>query len=344
MGGADLLKVFNVNSPGDKVSYLDKAVIRMYEMLPIIMLITIGLIILTAVLIALHRMGIKAIKPKGITNEIFNIKGLRERDEFIIKVNKILRRMTDIVQRSIFRLADSSKDYYEYNIKRAGLSVPGGFRMMTAEEFNAIVVIAGVILVAISLVILLINPIFGVVVGVASIFAVSSLPMLIIRMIVADRDREIRENFMDLYLMLHYVLLSGGGTPLTRIFESYAKTTNSEEMKRFVNNCIGHIDIHGEYNATKLIAKDYREIPEVNKLMRLIRQMYDGGEISQELMGFREEIIKDRKYLIEKKMNRLVNHARLSFNLLMIVLVQAILSAMSIYLPDLKLMTSIFGK
>ena len=119
MGGADLLKVFNVNSPGDKVSYLDKAVIRMYEMLPIIMLITIGLIILTAVLIALHRMGIKAIKPKGINNEIFNIKGLRERDEFIIKVNKILRRMTDIVQRNFrLRLSRTIRVY-----KRAGLSV-----------------------------------------------------------------------------------------------------------------------------------------------------------------------------------------------------------------------------
>ena len=38
---------------------------------------------------------------------------------------------------------------------------------------------------------------------------------------------------------------------------------------------------------------------------------------------------------MEDEQKKLVTKARLSFNILMIVLVQAILSAMAIYLPDL---------
>lgn len=343
MGGADILKVLNINNQNN-IRYLDQDVINAYNAMPVVVGITVVLILVMAVILTLRRMGIRNLRLRGVVNELSNIEGLRERDRFIIRTNKILNTITNLVQNSMFRLAESSKDYYEYNIKRAGLMVPGGYRYLTAEEFNALIVCGAAILVLISfLVLLLFNTILGVVICVASLFAASSLPMLIIRLIVADKDREIRENFIDLYLMLHYVLMLGGGTPVEKILESYAKTTDSEEMKRFVANCIGYIDIHGEYNATKYIARDYREIPEVNKLMRLIRQLHDGGDIKQELIGFREELIKNKEYLIEKKMNRLVSRARMSFNLLMIILVQAIISAMSIYLPDLKLISHILG-
>ena len=68
--------------------------------------------------------------------------------------------------------------------------------------------------------------------------------------------------------------------------------------------------------------------------------MYDGAEIEQELIGFREEIIKQRKLMIETRMNALVLRAELSLKILMIILFQAILSAMALYLPDLGVATS----
>lgn len=341
MGGGEILR-FVGNKPKE-TEYLDPNALAVHDALPFIIWLTVGFIILSAIILILRTMGIKSFRLHGINNAISNIEKLRERDKAIIKINKALQTLTNIVQGSIFRLDKNTKNYYAYNLKRAGIKVPGGYRYLEAEEFNAIIICAGAVLISLSLAIFLIlNPIFGVVCMVASLTAVSVLPMVIIRSIVTKRNKEIRENFMDLYLMLHYNLLLGGDTPIEKIMGSYAKATDSEEMKRFVENCIGHIDIHGEYNATMHIARDYKEIPEVNKLMRLIRQLHEGGDVKQELLGFRDELIKDRKYHLERKMNKLVSKARFSFNLLMIILFQAILSAMAIYIPDLQGIGSFF--
>ena len=61
----------------------------------------------------------------------------------------------------------------------------------------------------------------------------------------------------------------------------------------------------------------------------------DGGDIKQDLIGFRDKLLLEKQMRMEDEQKKLVTKARLSFNILMIVLVQAILSAMAIYLPDL---------
>ena len=55
-------------------------------------------------------------------------------------------------------------------------------------------------------------------------------------------------------------------------------------MHRFVDCCIHYIDTYGEYEATKFITRQYREIPQVGKLMRLIRQANEGGDVRAELV------------------------------------------------------------
>ena len=143
--------------------------------------------------------------------------------------------------------------------------------------------------------------------------------------------------------MIHYVLMASSQTPLEGIMKSYQKTTDSEEMKHFVDVCVHYIDTYGEYNATNYIAKAYREIPEVAKLMRLIRQANEGGDIKAELLGFRKELLDAKRYTIEKKMKKLVDMGRAQFNILMPVLIQAVLSAMSIYFEDLGGVTTWLG-
>lgn len=81
-------------------------------------------------------------------------------------------------------------------------------------------------------------------------------------------------------------------------------------MKHFVDVCIHYIDTYGEYEATRYISKAYREIPQVAKLMRLIRQANEGGDIKAELIGFRTELLNARKYEIEKRMNKLIQMGR----------------------------------
>jgi hypothetical protein len=342
-GGGQILQYFTGNEH-EGTQYIDWQLVKQFVMLPFVKALIIILLLIIATMIILRLFNIKSlIKGKGIRNELGNRNMLRTRDAYILRSNKILSIITKIVEKTPFCVAKEDKEYLQYNINRAGIKVPGGYRSMTAEEFNAVVKMAGAILLFIGLFLLLfINMSVGVIFVSLTIGTVITLPNLVLRQIVMAKDAEIRRNFSDFYLMLHYVLVIGGSTPIDKIMKSYAKTTESEEMIRFVDNCVGHIDTHGEYNATTIIARDYREIAEVGKLMRLIKQMFDGADVAEELVGFRDELMKERRYEIEKQMNKLVAIANRCFNILMIILVQAILSAMAIYLPDMGLMSSMF--
>jgi hypothetical protein len=75
--------------------------------------------------------------------------------------------------------------------------------------------------------------------------------------------------------------------------------------------------------------------------MRLIRQANEGGDVRAELVGFRTELLEARKYAIQKRMEKLVMKAKASFNILVPILIQAVISAMAIYFEDLSL-TSTF--
>lgn len=343
LGGGEILP-FIGNQDHKGTQYIDWDLVKQFMALPFVKVLICFLLVTVCVLLIMRLFNIKTLrKGKGIASELNNVNEIKSRDKLIIRSNKFLARITKIVQKTPFNLPSISKEYLQYNLKRAGIKIPGGFRYMSAEEFNAITKMVGFILVVLGLITtILINSLAGIILMLSTIVVTGVLPTRVIRSIVRERDTEIRENFSDFYLMLHYVLMIGGSTPIDKLMKSYAKTTDSAEMIRLVDNCVGHIDTHGEYNATTLIARDYREIAEVGKLMRLIRQMYDGAEVKQELMGFREELIKQKKYIIEKKMNLLVKKAGLSFNILMVILVQAIISAMALYLPDISTITTMF--
>lgn len=326
------------------IEYIDPSVVNAIKYAAVAKVLAIILILVLSFMLIIKILNVPLIKSRGIRRELRNIQELRNRDEYIIKVNKFMNKISSMVENSAFKLSLQSKEFIQYNINRAGLTVPGGFRVMTAEEFNAIVKLVTAGLLILSVIISIVKSLaLGIMLAIVVLMISGSLPMIILRSIVAAKDTEIVRNFLDYYLMIHYVLLSGANTPLDKIMRSYYKITDSKEMRRFVDNCINHIETHGEYQATNLIAKDYREIAEVVKLMRLIRQLYDGSNIEQELIGFRSELIKNKKYEIEDRMQKIVFRARLSFNVLTILLVQAIISAMSIYLPDLGIAKGLFG-
>lgn len=336
LGGGEILQHIGQNDRKG-TQFIDWDLVQQYASIPLVKALIIILLLVLFTLIVMRLFNIKSVfKGKGIKSEIGNVNNLKSRDRYIVLSNKWLKRITNLVQKTPFNMPANRKEYMQYNLKRANVKVPGGYRYMAAEEFNALVKLGGAVVIAIGLLaILLVNVLLGVTLICVAIICSSVLPMMILRSVVKERDMEIKENFSDFYLMLHYVLIIGGSTPIDKLMKSYAKTTDSEEMLRFVDNCVGHIDTHGEYHATTLIIRDYREIPEVGKLMRLIRQLHDGADVNEELLGFREELINQKKFMIEKRMNWLVKKAQASFNILMIILVQAILSAMALYLPDI---------
>ena len=346
VGGGEILEfwgnsdIYNESSP-----YLDNELVRAFNNIPLVKIGIVVLILFLMTFILLRMFNIRSpFKGKGITRELDYMEKVKRHDLNIIRVNKLLSRITLIVEHTPFNINPSSREYWQYNLTRAGIKIPGKTRIIKAEEFNAIVVFLISCCVAVGLLIaLFVNSILGWIMIIATIISGYTLPLIVVREMVRSKDLEIKENFADYYLMLHYVLLANTNTPLSNIMKSYSKTTSSVEMQRYIDSCIYYIDTYGEYEATRYIAKEFREIPEVGKLMRLIRQANEGGDIKAELMGFRSELLREKQYAIEKRMEKLIAKAKLSFNLLMPVLVQAILSAMAIYLSDLGMIGSLIG-
>lgn len=343
-GGGEVLQYWTQNGGNNPNSKLDNELIRQFLLLPVVRVIIIFLIIICAILIILRILQVRSpFRGKAITSELEHLSRVKKHDDSIIRANNVISTVTKIVEHSFLQLNKSYVEYWNYNLTRANIRIPGGFRLMKPEEFNALIA-CGEILVSILgfLVAVLVSVPFGFMLIIGAFAIGSVLPMQIVRGMVKQKDDEIVENFADFYLMIHYVLLASAGTPIEGIMKSYDKTTSSEEMHRFIDVCIHYIDTYGEYEATRYITKSYREIPEVGKLMRLIRQVNEGGDIRAELIGFRNELLAAKRYAIERRMEKLVARASASFNILLPILIQAILSAMAIYLEDISAAGTLF--
>lgn len=336
-GGGEVLQYWGQNNSKGPV-YLDENLMRQLDLLPIIKVVIIILILIAAMLIILKLLEVRSpFKGKALTSELSHLDRVKKHDEQIIRANELIRTLTKIVEKSPFSLNKSLSDYWTYNLTRANIRIPGGFRLMKPEEFNALVAAGELFCTLIGLIIaILLNAPLGVMTIILAFVLGSTLPMTLVRGKVKEKDLEIISNFADFYLMIHYVLMASAGTPISGIMKSYDKTTSSEEMHRFIDVCIHYIDTYGEYEATRHIAKQYREINEVTKLMRLIRQANEGGDIRAELVGFRNELLAAKRYAIERRMEKLVTKAKMSFNILMPVLAQAVISAMAIYMEDIS--------
>ena len=339
VGGGEILEFWGKGLSTPDNPYLNNSLIQQYNLMPLVIAIIIGILIVIMVRVLMNINNVRSLKKgKGILSELDFMDSVRRRDAAILRYNKLIHRLTNIVERSAFRSNKANKEYVEYNLERAEVFIPGKARYMKAEEFNGVVVgIAAAVFCVDVLVMLMANIPLGIVMMLLTVMMATILPMSYLRQVVKFKDGEIKSNFADFYLMIHYVLIAGSKTPLTSTIKSYAKTTDSEEMKHMADVCIHYMDTYGELEATNYISRAYREIPVMQKLMRLIRQTNQGADVKAELMGFRQELLNAKRYDLEKRTDKLINKARASFNLLMPILVQAILSAMSIYLSDMGL-------
>lgn len=343
VGGGEILQYWgSATTKQDSLMNVDNII--QYAMLPYVRILVALLLIGLAVIIVLKILDVKQpAKGKGMKNALAYMDAIKKHDATVLANNRRIKIITQIVEKTPFALPKRDVEYWQYNIDRAQIYIPGRTRLYKAIELHAVFVALTALFDICSLLLLPFSPILQISLILFFTVMMSIFPMRIIRATVAAKDQEIVGNFSDFYLMIHYVLIASSSTPLEGIMKSYQKTTDSEEMKHFVDVCIHYIDTYGEYEATRHIAKAYREIPEVAKLMRLIRQANDGGDIKAELIGFRNELLLARRHVIEDKMNKLVQMGRAQFNILMPILIQAVLSAMSIYFEDLAGVTSWMG-
>lgn len=343
IGGGEILKYWG-SSTTKQTQLMNVDSIIQQAMLPYICILVAILLLIVATLLILKILDVKSpTKGKGMKNALAYMDAIRKHDASVIANNRRIRIVTQIVEKTPFALPRRQVEYWQYNIDRAQIYIPGHARLYKATELHAVFIAIATLLDIVCIPIAMISPVLGVSLMIFFTAMMSVFPMRVIRATVQAKDDEIIENFADFYLMLHYVLMASSSTPMAGIMKQYQKTTDSEEMKHFVDVCIHYIDTYGEYEATRYISKAYREIPQVAKLMRLIRQANEGGDIKAELIGFRTELLNARKYEIEKRMNKLIQMGRAQFNILMPILIQAIISAMSIYFEDLGGVTTWLG-
>lgn len=343
LGGGEILNYVGQNQ--QQTSYLNDDLIKQFSYLTWAKLAIAVLLLIIAAMIIMKILRVKSpFKGRAITNEFEHINEVKKHDRAILRSNKFIHDMTVFIEHSPFALDKATYEYMEYNLSRADVKMPGGNRMMKPTEFNALIKGSELFVVAIGLLLaFFVNAPIGVLLVIIAIISFTTLPMRFVRAAVRAKDAEIVNNFTDFYLMIHYTLLESAKTPLVGLMRSYDKTTDSDEMHRFVDVCTHYIDTYGDYDATRYISRQYREIQQVGKLMRLIRQANEGGDVRAELLGFRQELINQNKYQITKRMEKLVFKAKMSFNILMPVLIQAIISAMAIYIKDMGGLNSIIG-
>ena len=338
VGGGKVLEVIGNDSP-DVFSRMDTELMQQFEAIGSVKLLIAFLIVFIMMFLLLKALRIKSIfRGRGIKNELEYMKKVRKYEARILRANRLLKQITIAVEATPLCLNKTLTDYWQYNLNRAGIKIPGKTRIIKAEEFNAIIQVATFMLCVVGL----ISSIFAnlglglLTIGI-TIFLSSTIPMRFLRTMVESKDTEIRENFADYYLMIHYVLLEHSGTPLASIMKQYAKTTESTEMQRLVDTCVHYMDTYGEYEGTRYISAEYRELNEIGKLMRLIRQCNDGGEVEAELFNFRQEVLADKKYTLTRRKEKIIAKAKASFYILGPILVQAVISAMGIYLADMNI-------
>ena len=337
LDSSELLQYVSSSNNSNKFYYMDTGLMALLSSIGIVRIIITILILYIAVIVIMNTLKIKSpIKSHGVKSVINNVDKIRKRDRQIINTNRTIGRIKNVVEHSPFKLAKSSKDYWQYNLNRYGMMIPGGSRNMQAEEFHAILVLIQCICVIISLVLAPFIGIYScVIIVIVAIVVLNIFPMTFIRKAVIRKNEEIEKEFPDFYMNIHHTLMASSNTALSTIIRSYDRTTDSDEMHRFVGVCLSKIDTYGDYKATDYITEEFKEIPKVAKLMRLIRQSYEGGEVKAELVGFRQELINERKRAVEKHGERLKHISEIVIGIVMLVLFQAILSAMSVYLSDI---------
>lgn len=338
VGGGEALDFFSKFTNETEWTYMDGELIQHFQNLGLYKLLIVALILTICVILMLKLLGIRTItQDAGVRAEIDNVKTLRKTEKSIIARQKSLNRLKGIVAALGLNPGQVYADYMNYNLKRAGIMAPAGDRALDAFEFNALVK-AGIACTTVVclFVMLFLNLTLGFLLLLLALVMWNTIPNMYVRSLAMEKDTIIKNNFFDFYQEIHYILINGGNASISKRIRSYQKgVRNNPEMVRFADTCADYIDIYGEAEGSTYIAKEYREIPDVTKLMRLIKQFNDGGDIKQDLIGFRDKLLLEKQMRMEDEQKKLVTKARLSFNILMIVLVQAILSAMAIYLPDL---------
>lgn len=345
IGGGEVLEYYNQSQQEDAYDKMNESLMHQLSALPYVKYVIIGLLIVVAVLLVMRLMQIRVTrKGRGAAKELERLGKLRKEEARDIKVRNGINVITGIVNKSPLRLDIARKKELQYKLGRADIRDYGGLDIMSAETFNALIVAGQALVGACALMIFIfVNMTVGMLLFILNLVATNTIVELIVSSRVAERDDEIHENFTSLYMMLHHMLMRNPNASIRNSLRSYGKTTESKEMKKFTDRCIHFIDTYGDVKAADYISEEYKRVDEIVKLMGIIKQAGNGGDIKAELQGFRLEQLRVEEIRMEKRKERALKKLRIPDLIVMALLVQGVISATLIYLDDFTSSISMFG-
>lgn len=254
------------------------------------------------------------------------------------QMRKFLNAMVALQSRGIFRLDPYKADDLSFNLQRLGWKlrdIP-----LTAEMYNGLKIFASIITAVIGALagLVTMNP-MAPMIAVIFIILIGSLDVFV-AMRVHQLDEEISKNFLELYLILYHTMVADGGASLAGLLRVYLSTADGE-MAIVTEKIIYSLETYGEALGCDKLTNAFRH-EYVTRLMRLIKGYTQGADVRDDLRGFRALLIENREREIERESEKLQMKARMSFYILMPVLVQAIISAMAIYFGDIASVGSLF--
>lgn len=333
-GFGDLGAIFDKSN--DTWQLMDAALIKLYAALPLIAIAicVIIVVILCLLILRIYGMG-NGVTYGALEAEVANFQRLQKRDRAIIRKRKQLARLTKMVNGAGLGLGEARKEYLDYNLKRAGVMGPSGNQTMTADEYNALIKAAQAAMTVVGVLLCVKSVAVGVGVALLGCLAVGKIPEMMIRSTVVAKDKAIKKDFFSFYGNIHYNIIRTSPTPIKVVVRNYANRELTPEMAEFVNNVADTFDLYGEYLGSKYVALDYRELPDVGKLMRMIQQYYDGGDVVNDMKGFRASLMLEKQMAMDEEGQRIAEKCRRAMILVFIILFQIVISTLANTLPDL---------
>lgn len=326
------------NLTGRRVSYMNDGVIRQYNMIPLVVAIVIILIIILYIMYLMKVMNIRSLgTSKAVRNVIDNVKLIRKKEKFSKNYYRFLSIAENLIEKTPFKLDQRRAEYLQYNIDRIGLKTYDGSRTFKARQLNGAIQLLGILLyIFAAFIMIFFNGAIGLALLISSFIFANSVLMLYLRMKVAQKDKELKNEFLDLYLKIHNILIEKGKSPLAKVISSYAESSGSDEVKQFADVCTYNFETYGEYVGSDLVSKHYREVNDVVKLMTLIKENQSGAEIQEELVAFRKQLIEEDKFIREKNGQKIVDKMNTAMEVgIMVFLGQICLSAMIPFIVDI---------
>ena len=258
----------------------------------------------------------------------------------------LIRGLAGIKAKSIFAkgVRDVEKDeywmqrVYNMNVSTSELITRKSSRtIMKPEEFSVTIIYDGFKVGIIGFLIgtFLMNIWVGAILLGGLTFLYGYIVKAILRGEVNTENAAITENFPDMYLYIHYLLVAGSMGPVGGVLETYLPLVKTEKYKQFVLSAKGLFEIHGDLGGSIALRERYKGVPEVSKFARVLGQYLDGVDVDLELNSLRQVHSDELEHRVRVKVERALVKARRSFLALHALFFQIVVAAITVYLPDM---------